>query len=182
MIYFTSDLHFGHYREFIYGARGFGSIQEHDEALIEHWNSTVKPDDVVYVLGDIMLKDNDHGMKCWNELIGNKMVVWGNHDSAPRRELLTAAHDTEVLGFSSMLDYGGLHFYLSHYPTLTSNYDDPNKPEKRVIDLCGHTHVTDRFADMDKGWIYHVELDCHDNHLVPIEEIISDLGSYKRRV
>lgn len=31
-IFLTSDLHFGHQREFLYGPRGFNTIQEHDEA------------------------------------------------------------------------------------------------------------------------------------------------------
>ena len=50
MIYVTSDLHFGHDREFIFGPRGFKTIQEHDEAIIQNWNSVVTKSDLVYIL------------------------------------------------------------------------------------------------------------------------------------
>jgi calcineurin-like phosphoesterase family protein len=33
-IWFTSDTHFGHQKEFIWGPRGFKSSKEHDEAII----------------------------------------------------------------------------------------------------------------------------------------------------
>jgi len=173
MIYFISDLHFGHDKDFIYRSRGFNSVTEHDSALISNWNSIIGEDDVVYVLGDIMLKDNENGMRCWDFLSGHKKVIWGNHDSAPRMELISSARNTEAIGFASLLTYRGHSLYLSHYPTLTGNYDDDNS--KRVINICGHTHTKDRFADIDKGWIYHVEPDCHDNRPVSIEEILDDL-------
>ena len=50
-IFVTSDTHFGHDREFVYGPRGFNSISEHDEAIIARWNETVSEDDIVYLLG-----------------------------------------------------------------------------------------------------------------------------------
>ena len=49
MIYFTSDLHFNHRRAFIYGARGFSSIEEMNEALVQRWNSIVTEEDEVYL-------------------------------------------------------------------------------------------------------------------------------------
>ena len=55
-IWVTSDLHIGHNKEFVYKERGFQSIEEHDRALISNWNELVSPDDLVYVLGDVMLK------------------------------------------------------------------------------------------------------------------------------
>lgn len=36
MIYFTSDLHFGHDKDFIYKSRGFNSIGDHDNTIIEN--------------------------------------------------------------------------------------------------------------------------------------------------
>ena len=40
-IWFTSDPHFGHQKEFLWGPRGFNSSLEHDEAIIQNWNSVV---------------------------------------------------------------------------------------------------------------------------------------------
>ena len=60
-IWFTSDTHFGHDKEFLYGPRGFASIGQHDWEIIRNWNSVVGPDDEVYHLGDMMLIDNEKG-------------------------------------------------------------------------------------------------------------------------
>ena len=61
-IFLTSDTHFGHDRDFIYEPRGFLSVKESDEEIIRRWNSIVRPDDIVYLLGDVMLNDNDNGI------------------------------------------------------------------------------------------------------------------------
>ena len=53
--FITSDLHFGHKNILEYDKRPFSSIEEHDESLIENWNSLVRPQDLVYCLGDITL-------------------------------------------------------------------------------------------------------------------------------
>ena len=67
-IWLTSDLHFGHDREFIWGPRGFKNVHEMNEAIIKNWNTAVAPEDEVYVLGDLMLNDNEHGMECLRRL------------------------------------------------------------------------------------------------------------------
>ena len=48
-IYVTSDLHFGHDREFIWKARGYNSVDEMNEDYVHKWNITVDNDDDVYV-------------------------------------------------------------------------------------------------------------------------------------
>ena len=68
MIYVTSDLHIGHDKDFMYTPRGFSSITEHDNAILENWNKIVKDDDIVYILGDIMLGDNFYGLDIFNNL------------------------------------------------------------------------------------------------------------------
>ena len=179
MIYFTSDLHFCHDKDFIYGPRGFKSVGEMNDAIIKNWNSIVTPADTVYVLGDIMLKDNKNGLKCWEKLVGKKCVILGNHDSNPRVDCYRNSPDTEILGYAVPFKYGKYHFYLSHYPSLTANYDQDDPLSMQVINLCGHTHTKDRFSDMDKGLIYHVELDAHDNKPVSIDKILEDIKKYR---
>ena len=175
MIYITSDLHFGHEREFLYGPRGFTTISEHDQKIIENWNSIVKDDYIVDVLGDIMLNDNINGRKCWNQLRGEKHVIWGNHDSDVRKEILAECHNTYLDGYSMPFKYKHYNFYLSHYPSIVSNYDADKPLRARVINLCGHSHTQDKFKDFDKGLIYHVELDAHNNTPVSIDQIIKDI-------
>ena len=178
MIYVTSDLHFGHNRPFLYEPRGFTNIQEHDETIVKNWNEVVRPEDEVFVLGDTMLNDNIHGINMWNQLNGLKYVVRGNHDSNARIELLEECPNTIILGYAYVIKYHKYNFYLSHYPSLTSNYDYDKPLKARVINLCAHSHTKNKFADIDKVLIYHVELDAHNNYPVPLDTIITEIKEY----
>lgn len=77
------------------------------------------------------------------------------------------------------LKYKKYHFYMSHFPTLTGNLDDLNKPLKnKIINLCRHTHTTNPFVDMDKGIIYHCEVDAHNSYPVLLDNIINDIKNF----
>lgn len=175
MVYFTSDLHFSHNKEFLYGPRGFNSEGEMNEAIIKNWNSIVAPEDDVYVLGDLMLSNNDKGLRCIKNLKGKLHIIRGNHDSDNRMELYRNCWNVVEISEGKFFRYGKYHFYLSHYPCLTSNLDTDKPLHARMINLCGHTHTQDKFADFDKGLIYHVELDAHNCYPVSIEQIIVDM-------
>ena len=54
MIYFTSDWHLAHNKEFIYKKRGFNSIEDHDKAIFENLKM-LQPGDILYNLGDVCL-------------------------------------------------------------------------------------------------------------------------------
>ncbi len=176
MIYFTSDLHLCHDREFIYGPRGFKSVYEMNETIVKNWNELITWEDEVYVLGDIMLNDISQGLKYWNQLVGTKHIILGNHDTDTRIGLYGQCHNTTVEGFAMRMKCENNTFFLSHYPTLVGNNHEEDKPLRNcVINLCGHTHTKDRFADIDKGLIYHVELDAHDMRPVGIDQVIDDI-------
>ena len=59
MIYFTADLHIGHDRDFIWKERGFSSIEEHNKEILKRWNKVVKPEDTVYILGDLAMGQDE---------------------------------------------------------------------------------------------------------------------------
>jgi calcineurin-like phosphoesterase family protein len=79
------------------------------------------------------------------------------------------------MGYADILKYNGYRFYLSHYPTIVSNYDDDKPLKKRTINLCGHTHTNNKFADINKGLIYHCELDAHNCTPVSLDQVILDM-------
>lgn len=176
-IYFSSDLHFMHNQNFIYEPRGFSSVYEMNEAIIKNFNEVMDWTDTIYILGDCFLNDNAEGMKLMRRIPGKVHIIWGNHDSDVRKQLMQnegfACH-----GYATMVKLNGYNFYLSHYPTITSNCDEDKPLKRRVINLCAHSHTKDRFSDMDKGLIYHVELDAHNNYPVLIDDIIEDIKHY----
>ena len=161
-IFVTSDWHFCHQREFIYRPRGFENVYEMNEAIIIRHNAIVQPDDDVYVLGDLMLNDNEEGMHCVKQLKGNLHVVRGNHDSETRMDLYNKCHNIVEVTEGQFLNYHNYHFYLSHYPCLCGNLDNDKPLKARAISLCGHSHVQDPFADWDKGLIFHCEMDTNN--------------------
>ena len=178
MIYISSDLHLNHNRDFIFKFRGFDSVYDMNEAIINNWNSIVKPEDNVYILGDLMLGDNEAGIKLIKQLKGNIHIILGNHDSDPRIELYNTCSNVVETVYATLLKYDGYTFYLSHFPALTSNVGDKGL-KRRIINLCGHTHTKDKFEHMSLGTIYHCELDAHNMKPVSIDTVIKDLENFK---
>jgi len=175
-IFFTSDTHFGHQPEFLWKPRGFSSVEEMDETIIENWNKVVKPTDIVYHLGDTILNDNAHGLECFKRLNGQIFLIYGNHDSDARKNLLFTELPGKMLGgwYAWLIKYNKLSIYMSHYPTLTSNYDEKHFSQ-HVLSLHGHTHQRTNWLDPKNPFLYHVGLDSHNNTPVHIDEVITDI-------
>jgi calcineurin-like phosphoesterase family protein len=77
-----SDTHFGHANILTFEPpRPFKDISEHDQTLIENWNSVVKPDDKIYHLGDVGLKNATYLGRILSCLNGSKVLIKGNHDT-----------------------------------------------------------------------------------------------------
>lgn len=171
-IFLTSDLHFGHDRGFLYEPRGFDNISDHDETVIQNWNSVVEPEDEVYILGDLMLNDNDHGLECLRRLNGKLHIIYGNHDTDARKKLYEEL-GAEIHRWAEVIKYKKYIFYLSHYPTLTGNLEAESL-HQCAINLYGHTHQQFNFYQ-DNHFNYHVGLDSHNNYPVLLDDIIVDI-------
>lgn len=83
--FLIGDLHFCHnnivkFKNETTGekVRPWDTIEEHDEGLIERWNSVVTQRDRVYVLGDVSMPRR--GIKMMERLNGSKVLIKGNHD------------------------------------------------------------------------------------------------------
>ncbi len=174
-IFVSSDLHFGHMKPFLYEPRGFTSSEEHDEAVIRNFNSVVGKDDDVYILGDLMLGDNESGKAKIARLNGHIHVILGNHDTAAREHIYVEELDNIVeVNYATIIKYNKCHFYLSHYPTITSNYDDGAHFNQRLFNLYGHTHQKTNFYN-DSFCIYHVGLDSHNCMPVLLDDAINEM-------
>jgi len=91
-IYFTSDLHLGHENIIDLSNRMFFSIERMDDTIIKNWNSIVRDEDVVYILGDFCFKRFSH---YWKQLKGNKVLIKGNHDKKGLDEATLYLFDKE---------------------------------------------------------------------------------------
>lgn len=176
MDYFTSDLHIGHDKEFIWKARGFNSIEEHDTQILINWNAIVTPEDTIYILGDLCMGGNE---KEWNRIYknlnGNKVMITGNHDTINKIIKYTTDYNIINYGLSMYYKYSKKkNFYLCHYPTFVNNYTS----DKFFWCLAGHTHSKDPF-EFGKHCVYNVAMDAHNCTPVSIETIIKDIERYK---
>lgn len=173
-IFIVSDLHLGHSKDFIYGARGFKNVEDMNEAIIRKWNEIVDYEDDVYVLGDLVMGPKIN-LQMLRRLKGRLHIVRGNHDTDTRWDFCLWLPNVVEANNSFYLCYDGYKFYLTHYPTITTRADAGKPLKKCLVNLCGHTHTKDPFEDWGLGMIYHCEVDAHDCAPVRIEDIIMDL-------
>ena len=83
-VYLTSDTHFGHAGVCHFTnsdgskMRPWTDPDEMDEEMVKRWNETVRPNDKVYHLGDVVM--NRKSLKIMSRLNGDKVLIRGNHD------------------------------------------------------------------------------------------------------
>lgn len=180
-IWFTSDTHFFHDKEFLFGERGFDTTGDMVEEIIKKWNETIAPDDIVYHLGDVILSDTDRGIEALKRLNGQIHIIRGNHDTDAKIEKYKECSNVVSIEWSTMIKYRKIHFYLSHFPSITRSIDD--KPNKQgIINLHGHTHQNTNFLFEDNPYVYHVGMDSHNLTPIKIDDIIEEISSKKQLI
>lgn len=137
-IFFTSDIHFGHYNIIKYCNRPFNYLAEMNYTLKEIWNNTISKDDVIVNLGDTFFKS----FNIVKELNGYHILIKGNHDKEKFNNLYKEAYQY------ASIRVGKWNVLLSHRPFLLSDPYFKNsfsKEQKKLINsydfiICGHVH------------------------------------------
>lgn len=123
MIYFTSDMHFNHDNIITYCSRPFRSAEQMNEAIVAGWNSVVKSNDTVYILGDILMsKDADACRGFMERLSGRKILVQGNHDYFVKDYFARSFNFFEEVTMYKEINYDKHRFVLMHYPIMDWNH------------------------------------------------------------
>ena len=164
MIYFTSDLHLGHNAVISMQNRPFANADEMNRVLINNYNSIVRENDTVYLLGDICYRISvNEANELLASLKGKKYLILGNHDKKYDKSLFEDIRDFMTISEN------GLHISLMHYPMLScprSHYGS--------IMLHGHIHsdgsynLSNREAGIKR---YDVGVDANQYMPVSIEQI-----------
>lgn len=172
MIYFTSDWHFNHDKDFIWKKRGYNSVEEMNDDLINKICSTLDEGDELWVLGDLVMGDIDKAAAVLSRIPYSVHFLVGNHDTLRRINLYDSLgwvnHERAI-----QVTDGSWDFYLSHYPTVTMNYDDVKKHHP-LINLHGHTHYQNKFYN-DNPYMYNVGVDSQNGYPVSIDKIKADI-------
>lgn len=136
MNFFTADLHFGHANIIKYCKRPFADVAAMDRALIANWNSRVRADDDVWILGDFTMQAAQGANNYLRQLKGRKHLILGNHDNFAHKpkgsELLEEVCSYKELKLQTC-PYTAI---LCHYPILFWN----GSHNGTSIMLYGHIH------------------------------------------
>ena len=170
-VWFTSDLHLCHSKPFVYAARGFATVDEMNEKIIENLQAVVGEYDDLYILGDLTLGSLLNALPLLRRIPGRVHVIIGNHDTDNR--IMAYKHLGWEVRFANVIKYGKYSFFLSHYPTNSSNPGE-NKLNLATINLYGHTHQETSW-DAANPFAYHVGMDSHDCKPILLSDIIDEL-------
>lgn len=173
-IFICSDWHFNHGKDFLLNPRGFQTVEEHNEAIIERHNSVVTSEDTVYCLGDCGFgTDMDSVISYIKRMNGKKYLAIGNHDSEAKIKAYKEAGIFEAIQFAYRFRFKKYEYLLTHYPTLVWNGEDP----KPVWNIHGHDHDTSIFHET--GHNYDVCMEAHNCFPVSLERIHADIKAHK---
>ena len=114
--------------------RPFSTTEEMDEALVDNWNSVVKPGDKVYHLGDVTFSSKENYIKnIHKRLNGKKRLIVGNHDDVK----FLAPYFEKVMLWRMFPDWGLL---MTHVPVHPSTLGENRFTGKQMINVHGHIH------------------------------------------
>lgn len=137
--YFISDHHLGHnnIRRFKDSdgnliRPGFSDVNYMNDHIIEEHNKIVKPEDKVYIGGDIVFKRKY--LPLVRQLIGRKILIRGNHDNLKLKDY--AEYFDDVVAVKCYNDHG---IIISHYPIHEGSLWQ-HRRERPIINVHGHTH------------------------------------------
>lgn len=157
MIYYTSDLHLGHANVIRFDGRPFMDVEEMERKIIENWNSVVKNEDTVYILGDFCWSTDDEWDRILSLLNGQKVLIRGNHDLKNMTQKVRR-HFQDVKDYKEISD-NGRRVIMCHYPMpfYRADYNE------NVYHLYGHLHITVEETYMQEIKKYIKERDIRGN-------------------
>ena len=152
----------GHANIVKYDKRPFASVREHDDTIINNWNSVVKPGDSVYHLGDVCFGCS----KKWAQdliwrLKGQIYLIRGNHDKYVDKpgirerfvwvkdlHVMRLKEDRKVYQHITLCHYAMRRWYKAHYGTWH---------------LYGHSH-----GSLDEGGYLAFDVGVNSHNYFPI--------------
>lgn len=140
-VFFIADPHFGHKNivNFVTKdgkpVRPWDNVDEMDEAMVTYWNETVRPNDKVYIAGDVVI--NRRCLETVGRLHGDKILIKGNHDIFRLSDYTKYFRDVRAYHV-----WTNLGIILSHVPV------HPMELERFGTNVHGHLHTNRvRLAD-----------------------------------
>lgn len=157
-VFLTADTHFGHWGvcKFLRSdgtkLRPWDNPNAMDEDMVAMWNDTVRPNDKVYHLGDVVI--NRRALPTLAKLHGDKVLIKGNHDIFKLEDYAKYFRDIRAY---HVMDK----FILSHIPVHESQKHRWNG------NIHGHLHSN----QLDDPWYTCVSVEQTDFKPILFEEL-----------
>lgn len=160
-IYVLADTHFGHknIHKFRVKSDGssFASSDEHDEFLMDMWNTYIPGGSKVYLLGDAAF--NEAGLHRFHKLNGDKAIIKGNHDLAVQ----TLQKYFGQVDAMKTKKVGDAQIIMTHIPIHFSSM------ERWHLNIHGHTHMQ-HVPDSDRH--FNVSIEALDYVPITLDEVV----------
>lgn len=165
MNYFTSDLHLNHKNIMKYCNRPFSSVEKMNETIINNFNSVLKSNDTLYILGDVGFGDVEFINNLLDKINCDKVLITGNHDKHLLRDYNFRKKFKEIREIKVIKDnvYGQV--TLCHYPMLSWDASFHGS-----YHLYGHIHNTE--LEYQPKNSFNVGVDIWDFKPVTLKQII----------
>ena len=164
MIYFTSDLHYGHRNicsaitTWDSGYRQFESLEVMNQTIVDNINAHVGPEDTLYCLGDWAMGGLNN-IPILREQLNVKTLhlILGNHDNHIRNQKRGFQKLFTSVNESLEIRIGKQHIVMHHFPMYVWN-----KHHKGAWMLHGHCHGSLHYPQEISGRkIMDVGIDAH---------------------
>lgn len=166
MIWFTADLHLGHEAIIKMQNRPFANVDDMNHTLIHNITECVKPDDKLYILGDVSHHITpDETSELVRRIHCHKYLILGNHDVVGDPEHCRYDESLfESVGYYLKINAYDMKIVMMHYPLLSWH-----KMSAGSIMLHGHIHSDGSYnaKNMEDG-IRRYDVGVDANHYYPV--------------
>ncbi len=172
MIWFTSDLHFGHAKIIDLSARPFSSVERMNQELIKEINACVAPRDDLYILGDFSWRiGREEAAALRSKIVCQRVhLLRGNHDKNWAIDKRGVPNPFIVEPPIAALKIDGRELVMSHYPMI-----EWQGMGHASIHLHGHIHATREYNELNRraGLLrYDVGVDANGYRPVSCKQIM----------
>lgn len=174
-IWFISDLHYGHDKDFILNPRKYPSVNFAMLDILEKLQTTIGPDDIVFDLGDLVVGAGKESEKYARQLMEipckAHYFLWGNHNAGVNSMYDKAMRDAGYpelvvtyplpvngtpcifVGDFAEINVDNVNVIMSHYPIEA--WPGMHRANPTIM-LHGHCHMNlpenPKLFRMDVGW------------------------------
>lgn len=144
MRYYIADCHFYHRALLDHmDKRGFASVEDMNEYMIEQWNKKVRKNDEVVILGDLSWGNLEQTQAILDRLQGHLYMIRGNHDYFLDDKKFDRSQFGWIEDYKELKD-NKRKVVLCHYPIVCYNgqYRKDENGNPKTYMLHGHIHNT----------------------------------------